>query len=82
MADATFQHFLESGKSLLTTTMQPRKADVKSVKKEKGPTTAVQSPVSDDPHKVFVRKCVGEKPKKAEVVEMMRRFIDSAEADL
>jgi hypothetical protein len=40
------------------------------------------SELSDDPHAVFVRRVVHEKPKKPEIVEQIKRFIVVAEANL
>lgn len=82
MADAAFAQFLESGRTLLKDTKMPRRAAPAAKKVEKGAAKPLAAPASDDPHRVFVRKCVGEKPKKSEVVEMMQRFIDQAEEDL
>jgi len=82
MADATFSEFLRSGKSLLTTTMQPRRAPVAAAKKSKSAAQPAPSNIPDDPHRIFVRKCVTEKPKAKDVVEGIKRFIDAAEAEL
>lgn len=82
MADATFMDFLKSGKTILTSTMQPRKTPVASVKKGKAAAAPVAGPEDNSPHRIFVRKCISEKPKPKDIVESIKRFIDAAEADL
>ena len=81
MIDETFKNFLQSGRTILRDTKQPRKMHPK-VEKGKEAHRLKQSPVSDDPHKVFVRKVVAEKPKKKDMLEQIKRFIVSAEEDL
>ena len=81
--DDHFKHFLDSGKKLLTDTKAPRRvaAPVKG-KRDTGPAQPKMSDLSDDPHAVFVRRVVNEKPKKPEIVEQIKRFIVVAEANL
>jgi hypothetical protein len=83
--DDHFKHFLDSGKKLLRDTKAPRRpaaaAPVKG-KKDTGPAQPSMSSLSDDPHAVFVRRVVHEKPKKPEIVEQIKRFIVVAEANL
>ena len=76
---AALKALLESGRSLLTDTKQPRKpAPAKGEKR--GPATKNLAAIPEtDPFKIFVRKCVDEKRKKAEVVEDIKRFIKTAE---
>jgi hypothetical protein len=62
--------------------MQPRKAPVPAAKKSKSAAQPAPAAVSDDPHRIFVRKCVTEKPKVKDIVEGIKRFIDAAEAEL
>lgn len=40
------------------------------------------TPEDGDPHKVFIKKTISDKPKKMEVVESMKRFIKAEEAKL
>lgn len=63
---------LKAGRRILTDTKTPKLI----VKKEK----AMGSPTETDPHKIFIRRTIQEKPKKAVVVEEIKRFITSAEA--
>lgn len=64
---------LKAGRRILTDTKTPKLI----VKKEKA---TVGSPTETDPHKIFIRRTIQEKPKKAIVVEEIKRFITSAEA--
>jgi len=80
--DSTLKHFLESGRSILRDTKMPRKIPANVEKKGKGAAQLKQSPLSDDPHKVFVRKVSQEKPKPKELLEQIKRFIAAAEEDL
>jgi hypothetical protein len=41
--------------------------------------STIHNPVETDPHKVFIKRTIAEKPKKAEVVEEMKRFTKAAE---
>jgi hypothetical protein len=63
---------LKAGRRILTDTKTPKLI----VKKEK----VSGSPTETDPHKIFIRRTIQEKPKKAVVVEEIKRFITSAEA--
>ena len=76
--DATLKNFLQSGKSLISDTKAPRKVG----KKEKAPLPSMTGPEETDPYKVFIRKTCNELPKKAEVVEELKRFIARSEAEL
>lgn len=67
--------FLSSGKKLLDDTKQSK---IKTPQQRK----KAAEPLSDDPHKNFIRRVIAEKPKKKEVVEDIKKFIESAEADL
>ena len=82
--DDHFKHFLDSGKKLLQDTKAPRRPATTVVKgkKDTGPAQPKMSELSDDPHAVFVRRVVHEKPKKPEIVEQIKRFIVVAEANL
>ena len=70
---------LKSGRTLLKDTKTP-------ASKEKRETVAksktAPTPEDSDPHKVFIRKTISDKPKKLDVVESMMRFIKAEEAKL
>ena len=84
MSDA-LKDFLASGKKLLNDTKTPRKApEPANTKKGSLPNPALGSgePVERDPHKLFIRRVVKEKPSKKEVVEQFEKFIEQAESQL
>lgn len=62
--------FLKSGKKLLEDTKLPKMTAPKNAK--------VPEP-SGDPHKMFIRRTIQERPKKAEVVAELKKFIAAAE---
>ena len=64
---------LKAGRKILTDTKTP-KLIIKKSKEQIG------SPTETDPHKVFIRRTIQEKPKKAAIVEEIKRFITAAEA--
>ena len=68
--DAVLNHYLNSGRHLLMDTKMPRKIGAKPKK--------IDDPESD-PHKIFVRRCVAEKPKKKDIVDDIKKFIKAAE---
>ena len=78
MKDSVLAAFLQSGRHLLIDTKAPRK----SAKKEKVTKAEVMGEMESDPHKIFRKRCIAEKPKKADVVADIRRFIEAAEKDL
>ena len=63
---------MASGRKILGDTKAPAQS------KAPKPSSITQPPESD-PHKVFVKRTVQDKPKKQEVVEEMKRFIKVAE---
>ena len=67
--------FMKSGKTLIVDTKSPRKTLQPSKK-------ASLSVMEDDPHAVFVRRVIQEKPKTKELLKDIKRFIESAEAEL
>jgi methionine synthase II (cobalamin-independent) len=69
--------FLSSGRKLLDDTKSP---SAKTTKKQ--PPGVGTGPVETDPHKIFQRRTIQEKPKKSEVVEDIKKFIKQAEDDL
>lgn len=66
---------MSSGRKILGDTKTPKQS------KETKPSS-VQEPPESDPHKIFVKRTINEKPKKAQVVEEMKRFIKAAEDQL
>ena len=78
--DGALKDFLASGKKILTDCKQP--ATKKDTPKEKAIKKDMiqEASGSRDPHKEFIRKTIKDKPKKSEVVEQLRTFIDQAEA--
>lgn len=69
--------FLASGRKLLGDTKTPTAKETK-----KQPPSVGSGPVETDPHKIFQRRTIQEKPKKSEVVEDMKKFIKQAEDKL
>ena len=76
--DSILKDFLSSGRALVSDTKKPVVKLPKSDKKGK----QSMSDTETDPHKVFIRRIIKEKPPKKEVIEQFQRFIDSAEACL
>lgn len=73
--EGILRDFMTSGKRLLADTKQIKIADPKKKK------AAIDTP-DTDPHKTFIRRTTTEKPKKAELVEDIKKFIAGAEAEL
>lgn len=71
---------LDSGQQLLTDTKtrKPKTAPIKADKVGLAPV----KPTCDDPYRAFASRVIENKPKKAEVVEMLVEFIKKAEAAL
>jgi len=69
--------FLASGRKLLGDTKTPTAKETK-----KQPPSVGSGPVETDPHKIFQRRTIQQKPKKSEVVEDMKKFIKQAEDKL
>jgi hypothetical protein len=63
---------LSSGRAILGDTKTPK------LKKQTKPSSVQESPESD-PHKIFVKRAINEKPKKQDMVKEMERFIKAAE---
>lgn len=70
------KHVLSSGRTILGDTKAPPKA-----KSAKQPSPLTQQGETD-PHKMFVKKAVFDKPKKLDLVKEIERFIAQAEAEL
>jgi len=74
---------LASGKKILADTKQPRKTPTATTSDgKKKPVPPMNTPTESDPHKNFVKRTIQEKPKPKALVEEMKRFIESAEAEL
>ena len=71
---------LEIGQHLLTDT-KTRKPKSAPIKAEKTGNTPVK-PDNTDPYRAFSERCINEKPKKADVVEMIQGHIEREEAKL
>ena len=74
MADSVLNNFMKSGRHLLGDTKAPRKIGTKPKK--------LETQMEEDPHKLFIRRCVMEKPKKADIVDDIKKFIKAAEETL
>ena len=75
---ASLKAIFDTGRSLLGDTKQRRVAA--PVKGKKGPATKdLAAHPETDPFRIFVRKCVDEKRKKADIVDDIKRFIKTAE---
>ena len=72
--DSILKDFLSSGRALVSDTKKPM---TKAPKNEKGKHSMMET--ETDPHRVFIRRIIKEKPPKKEVVEQFQRFIDAAE---
>lgn len=78
--DATLRAFLESGRKLITDSKTPR---MPQKKKQVSLAEATGSaPAETDPHKIFVKRTIDEKPKKSELLKDIHKFIVMAEKDL
>lgn len=66
---------LSSGRAILGDTKVP---------KPQGKTkpSSVTEPPESDPHKIFIKKTINEKPPKKDVVEQLKRFCKAAEDEL
>jgi hypothetical protein len=78
MSDGNFKEFLASGRALITNTKTPK---VKS-ESVKAPKKGTDVPVSGDPHRVLIKRCIDDKIKKSEVIEEFKKFIQAAEEAL
>ena len=74
---------LASGRKLLTDTKTRGKPPVKTEQKPgKLPNPAAGSGVETDPHKIFVKRMIKERPKKSELVEEVQKFCNEADSKL
>jgi hypothetical protein len=72
---------LKSGKQILTDTKVPASKE-KREKVAKQANEATPKPEDSDPHKVFRKRTISDKPSKEKVVEDLKRFIKEAESKL
>ena len=74
------QHLMKSGKQILVDTKTPATKE----KREKVAKVANETPKPEDsdPHKVFVKRTISEKPPKEKVVVDLLKFIKAEEAKL
>lgn len=79
---AALKEMIASGRSLLTDTKQARKLGPGGGSKKAPATASLMAPPETDPFKIFIRKCVDEKRKKADIVEDIKKFIKVAEEAL
>lgn len=80
--DTILKEFLQSGKALVADTKKPRIVMKKDSKKEKVSKAELMGEAEQNPHKIFIRRTIKEKPPKKEVVEQFGRFIEQAESCL
>ena len=74
---------LSTGARILSDTKTPRKnPESADSKPGKLPNPAAGSPLERDPHKVFVKRAIKERPKKADIVEEVQKFCDEEDAKL
>lgn len=75
------QQLFSSGRKLVGDTKAPR---LKPKGKDKDPPTIEKAAanVETDPHRVFVKRMIAERPKKPDVVKEILKFIAAAEAEL
>ena len=73
---AYLQDLIKSGKKIISDTKVPAKMIEKGSKKK---TASMDVPVETNPHKMLIRRTIQEKPKKSELVEEFKKFIQAAE---
>lgn len=73
---AYLQDMIKSGKKIITDTKVPAKMIEKGSKKK---VSSMDTPVETNPHKMLIRRTIQEKPKKSELVEEFKKFIQAAE---
>lgn len=78
--DATLKALMDSGRRVISDSKTPKLAQKK---KEVSRDEALGvGPQETDPHKIFVKRTINEKPKKKDLVEDIKKFIKQAEAEL
>lgn len=78
--DSTLKALMDSGRKVIADSKTPKMAQKK--KQVSRDEALGVGPQDTDPHRVFVKRTINEKPKKAEVVKDIERFIKQAEAEL
>lgn len=78
--DATLKALMDSGRRIVSDTKTPKLVQKK--KQVSRDEALGVGPAETDPHKIFVKRTIAEKPKKVELVKDIQRFIKSAEAEL
>lgn len=76
--DQTLKNMFESGKALLTDTKTRKPKAVLPKPAKVGFDTQVKEEL--DPHRKFVKRVIDARPKKADLVEDIKSFIEKAEA--
>ena len=78
--DSHLKSIFESGSKILGDT---KSAKAPASKKGRAKlATEAQEPPETDPHKIFVKRAIREKPKSAEMIKDMKKFIEEAERHL
>lgn len=70
---------LSSGRKILGDTKQLPPPAQKGEEKGKPKPSSIHNPPETDPHKVFIKRAINERPKKGEMVEEIKKFIKRAE---
>lgn len=68
---------LSSGRKILGDTKQLPVKDGGSKAKPK--PSSIHNPPESDPHKIFIKRAISERPKKSEMVDEIKKFIKQAE---
>ena len=74
--DGTLKALFDTGRKILGDTKSAKPAH------RKPNATMAATPEDADPHKNFIKRTVSEKPKKAELIKDIKRFIEQAEKEL
>ena len=69
---------LSSGRKILGDTKQLPIKDSKDGKAKPKPSS-IHNPPESDPHKVFIKRAISERPKKTEMIDEIKKFIKQAE---
>ena len=78
--DAHLKAIFESGRKILGDT---KSAKAPASKKGRAAlATEAQEPPETDPHKIFVKRAIREKPKSADMIKDIKKFIEEAERHL
>lgn len=78
--DPIVKSFFDTGRKLIS---DSKTAKPPASKKGKASlATEAMQPPETDPHKIFVKRAIREKPKNAEMIKEIKKFIQVAEKDL